>query len=141
MLSMGAVACGGDSETTATDAAAGGQQIDITAVDYEFEGVPDTLEQGPVSVSFKNEGDEQHMLIFGKLNEGFTIEDAIKAEGEKGTVEDLGTIPPVEPGQESKATITTEITEPGDYFMLCPLETKDGENHFDLGQQYEFSVE
>lgn len=141
-LALGLGACGGGDGTEATTEAAGeAQQIDVTAVDYEFEGAPEQLERGPVEVSMVNEGEEPHMLIFAKLNEGYTIEDAIKAEGEEGTIEELGQIPPVKPGEESPSTISTEITEPGEYFMICPLETKDKEPHYDLGQLYEYEVE
>lgn len=136
VLGTGLAACGNDSDSSTEAAAGGGQQIDVTAVDYAFEGLPDTLEQGPVSVSFKNEGDEDHMLVFGKLNEGVTLDEVKRSD-----VTELGTIPPTAPGEESQATISTEISEPGNYFMLCPLKTKDGKNHYDLGQEYEFTVE
>jgi len=139
--SIGLVACGGGAAPTDTTAEGEGQVIDIVATDYEFEGAPEELTTGPVEVSFANEGEEPHMLIFAKLNEGSTLEDAIKAEGEDGTTTDIGTIPPVEPGQEAPATISADITEPGEYFMLCPLETKDGEPHFELGQLKEYEVQ
>ena len=143
IVAAGLAACGGGSggADTATTAATGGQTIDVTATDYEFEGVPETLEKGPVTVNFSNEGKEPHMMVFGKLNEGSTMEDAIKAEGQDGTATEIGVIPPVEPGADAPASITADITEPGDYFMLCPLETKDGKFHYDLGQLYEFDVE
>ena len=140
--SIGLVACGGSAAPTDTTAAEGeAQVIDIVATDYEFEGAPEELTTGPVELSFSNEGEEPHMLIFAKLNEGSTLEDAIKAKGEDGTTTDIGTIPPVEPGQEAPATISADITEAGEYFMLCPLETKDGEFHFDLGQLKEYEVQ
>jgi hypothetical protein len=140
-LALGLAACGGGDATEATTAAGEAQQIDITAVDYEFEGVPETLERGPVEISMVNEGEEDHMVILAKINEGHTVEEALKAEGEKGTATELGTIPPTKPGEEAASTLSADITEPGEYVLLCPLETKDKEPHYDLGQLYEYEVE
>jgi ABC-type glycerol-3-phosphate transport system substrate-binding protein len=141
-IAAGLTACGASGGTdTATEAAAGGQVIDVTAVDYKFEGLPDTLEKGPVTVNFSNEGKEAHMMVFGKVNEGYTLDDVIKAQGEDGTATQVGVITPVEPGADSTTPIKGEITQPGHYFMLCPLKTKDGKNHFELGQEYEFDVQ
>lgn len=142
LASIGLVACGGSAAPTDTTAAEGeAQVIDIVATDYDFEGAPEELTLGPVEINFANEGEEPHMMIFAMLNEGSTLEDAIKAEGEDGTTTDIATIPPVEPGEEAPATVSADITEPGEYFMLCPLETKDGEFHFDLGQRKEYTVD
>jgi ABC-type glycerol-3-phosphate transport system substrate-binding protein len=134
-------ACGGAGADTATEAAAEGQQLDITAVDYKFEGAPETLEKGPIEVSFANEGKEAHMLVLAMINKGHTLEEAKKAMGEKGTATDILTIPPVEPGQEAPEAAKAEITDSGEYVLLCPLETKDGKFHYDLGQQYEYEVQ
>jgi hypothetical protein len=143
IVAAGLAACGGGTggSDTATTEAAGGQTLDITAVDYEFEGVPDTLEQGPITVNFANEGKEPHMMVLGKLTEGSTMEDAIKAQGQDGTAEEVGVITPVEPGADAAAPLKGEISGPGHYFMLCPLKTDDGKDHFELGQLYEFDVE
>lgn len=142
LASIGLVACGGSAAPTDTTAAEGdGQVIDIVATDYDFEGAPEELTLGPIEINFSNEGEEPHMMVFAMLNEGSTLEDMIKAEGEDGTTTDIATIPPVEPGEEAPATVSADITEPGEYFMLCPLETKDGEPHFELGQLKEYEVQ
>jgi hypothetical protein len=134
-------ACGGGGAATETAASGAGQTLDITAVDYKFDGAPKELQKGPITVNFANEGKEAHMLILTKLNEGFTLKDAMKAKGQKGTVTDLITIPPTQPGSDAPAPAKAEIKDPGHYVLLCPLQTKEGKYHYDLGQLYEYDVE
>jgi hypothetical protein len=44
------------------------------------------------------------------------------------------------PGQTATKTVKGPL-EPGNYAMVCPLQTKDGKSHFELGQQQEFEIE
>jgi hypothetical protein len=86
-----------------------------------------------------NDGGEVHALIFARINEGFTLDQAFEAEGRRGTAKVLGQLN-ASPGQEAKGEISTDLT-PGHYAMVCPVETKDGKRHYDLGQSVEFDIE
>jgi len=75
--------CGGGEQTqTAESPSPGGaQRIEVTAVDYAFEGVPKTLEAGEVTFVLTNEGKVRHELHFGRLPSGVTAEEAALGAG------------------------------------------------------------
>ena len=131
--SIGLVACGGGAAPTDTTAEGEGQVIDIVATDYEFEGAPEELTTGPVELSFSNEGEEPHMLIFAKLNEGSTLEDAIKAEGEAATNALVAAMQAGLPATSSEAMDAAEQARQhiSRWFYDCPVEM-----HRHLGDMY-----
>lgn len=47
----------------------GFEEVEVTAVDYAFEGVPDTVPAGPVAITFNNEGGEVHELALVRIND------------------------------------------------------------------------
>lgn len=77
-------------------------------------------------------------MIFVRVNEGFTLDEAFQAQGGGGTTEELGTLS-ARPGQEAKGEITADLG-PGNYAFVCPVETK-GVSHYEEGQKLEFDVE
>jgi hypothetical protein len=96
-------------------------------------------------VEFKNESNQPHALIFARLGEGFTVDEALALQGRKGSATQVipqGTAPPgnrdVDPHGEI-VDVTKPLT-PGDYVMLCPLAGKNGP-HYKLGQLEEFTIE
>jgi plastocyanin len=132
-------ACGGDDdegeETTAETSA---ETVDVTAADYSFD-LSTTPTADTKEITFENVGKEDHELIFAKINEGYTLQDAIKAEGRKGTAELLGRAV-AKPGGQGKPLKVSGL-KPGDYAMVCAFRTKDGKPHYSLGQQEEFVIE
>jgi plastocyanin len=66
LLALGLAACGDDDDTATADEtpteAAGGEVVEITAVDWGFEGLPESVEAG-TKLSLTNEGDEPHELV------------------------------------------------------------------------------
>jgi plastocyanin len=146
---FGVAACGDDeeggdtgesTEETTEESSASAEEITLTATEYEFE-LSATPTAETTSVTFDNQGEEFHVLIFAKINEGFTLEEAIKAEGEKGTAEMIGEAEAA-PGESATVEITKPL-EPGSYAMLCPITSKESEGtpHFELGQLEEFDLE
>ncbi|SDF81058.1 hypothetical protein SAMN05660662_3448 [Blastococcus aurantiacus] len=50
----------------------GYEQIEATGVDYEYEGLPDTVPAGVVAVTFTNEGEEVHEIGIARVNDDVT---------------------------------------------------------------------
>ena len=91
-------------------------------------------------VTLQNDGEEPHALVFARINEGFTLDEAFELQGGKGSAEEVIRAVEAQPGQSKTAQVEGPL-EPGSYAMVCPVETEDGEFHFDLGQRQEFEIE
>jgi hypothetical protein len=150
-LTGGVVACGDDDDddsadsaaTTQTTEAADTESVTLTADDaggdYTFE-LSATPTAETTEVIFDNQGQEPHALIFARLGEGFTVDEAFELEGRKGSAEVLIDGAGANPGQTK--TLPVEGTlEPGNYAMLCPIGEPGGELHYELGQLEEFTIE
>ncbi len=153
-LTFGVAACGDDedSDTTAaettestTETTADTGSAESVSVTTANDGDGFTWDVEPIptadtkTVTFNNESDEFHVLIFGRLGEGVTVDDAIAAEGEKGTVTEVIKGGEAPPGETVEVEVTEDLT-PGEYFMLCPISGPNGP-HTELGQLEEFSIE
>ena len=119
-LALGVAACGDDEDDSGSEAteSASAEEVTVTAVEYEFD-LSATPTADTQSVTLDNQGKEPHALIFARINEGFTAEEAIQLQGEKGSAEivaqtDAG------PGQ-SKTVKLKKPAEAGEYAMLCPI--------------------
>jgi plastocyanin len=141
-LSLGAVACGDDDDegeeaaTVAEEASA--ETVDVTGDDFSFE-LSATPTADTQEITFENVGEQPHEIIFARINEGFTLEDAIEAEGREGTAENVGATF-AKPGEEGKPIEVKKPLEPGTYAMVCTIPYQ-GEPHYDLGMQEEFTIE
>jgi len=131
---------GGAVETCEFDA------VDVDAVDYAFEGVPETIDAGTVAFKLTNstEHDEEHeMVIFSK------------ADGVTESFEDLLALPEEEVGSKvvfagaafappgGEGFALAELG-PGEYAMVCFIPVggaDDGPPHFTQGMLQEFAVE
>jgi uncharacterized cupredoxin-like copper-binding protein len=126
------------------------RSVDVTAVEYAFEGVPETLPSGNVAFSFSNEGEEVHeMLMVRYKEETTTIEDLLELSDRQAQkkIEFLGASfgPPGAEDTETKALT------PGKYALLCfvpvgatseeAAETAQGPPHVARGMSAEFTVE
>ncbi len=109
----------------------------VTATEYEFD-LSATPTADTQSVTFQNDGEEFHVMIFAKINEGYTVEEAIKLEGEKGSAEEIASVEG--PPGESSTTEVKGPLEPGSYAILCPIGGPEGA-HYELGQLEEFDIE
>jgi plastocyanin len=142
MLGLTLGACGDDGDETSSSADATSSEAvaetTVTATEWDFE-LSATPTSETETVTFTNDGEQPHVLVFAKINEGFTIDEAVAAEGKKGTAEEVGFVD-AKPG-ESATLKVKEPLEPGDYAMLCPIPAGDGEFHYDLGQLEEFEIE
>jgi hypothetical protein len=139
-LALGASACGGDDDDESTEASA--EKVTVTTSDtsdgYTWDVSP-TPTAETKSVTLQNDSEEGHALIFARLSKGYTVDEAYKLEGEKGSATDVIRPHGVGPGKSATHDVT-EPLDPGDYFLLCPLAGKDGP-HYKLGQLDEFAIE
>jgi hypothetical protein len=90
-------------------------------------------------VTLQNESKEEHALIFARLGEGYTVDEAYELQGEKGSATDVIRTTGAGPGKSATADVTKPLDQ-GDYVLLCPLVGKDGP-HYKLGQLAEFAIE
>jgi len=140
MLAIGLTACGSDDSTEATDSSTATEastgSVDVTATEYEFD-----LSANPstdtTEINFVNDGAEEHALVFAKLNDGYTVDEAFELQGKKGSAVNYGSTG-AKPGQSSTIEIKKPI-EPGHYILLCPISGPDGP-HYKLGQLEEFDI-
>jgi uncharacterized cupredoxin-like copper-binding protein len=132
-------------------------ELDITAVDYEFEDVPDTFERGAAAVFLRNEGQEFHEAVFFRI-----------ADDETRPIEELLELPEEEAmqvtqfvgaafaGPGANGATSVQFDEPGRYAMLCfipvgttaeamaemsPDQEPEGPPHFTQGMWREFTID
>lgn len=134
--------CGDDDEdtgaasTTSSTESADATEVTVTAEEYSFD-LSATPNAETEEIVFDNIGEEFHVMIFARINEGFTTDEALELEGEKGSAEVVAQTQ-AEPGTTQTVKVEGPL-EPGDYAMLCPVGGKDGP-HYKLGQLEEFSI-
>ena len=122
--------------------------IDVTAKEYEYSGIPDTLTTGYHVLNFSNQGTEQHEMFAFRINDGVTESlDEIFALPEEDA---MTKITPVNasfapPGQSD--TGSWNLTEPGSYAVVCFVPVGSvgdtegqGPPHFTQGMIHEFTV-
>jgi hypothetical protein len=132
----------GDAYFDGCDAAT---KLEVTGLDYEFEGLPDRIDAGRVAVRFTNgtEHDEAHELLLFRRLEGTdeTVEELVELPEEEifSKVAMAGVVFVDEPGGESVALFDLE---PGSYIAICfiPIGGEDGPPHFTGGMVAEFDA-
>lgn len=143
---------GGDARNAIAAEAAdrcGWESLEVTAVDYDFEGVPETLDAGQTVFSFTNHGDEGHEMILFRRKDG--VEEGWEAILELDEEESMQRVDFVTaafaPSGEA-ASAAAELS-PGEYAMVCfiPVGTDasgeqvgDGPPHFQEGMLATFEV-
>jgi hypothetical protein len=139
---LGLVACGGDDDEETTAAASAGR-VTVTTSDtadgrYAWEVSPTPTAETTL-IAFKNDSGEPHDLIFARLSKGYTVDEAYKLQGRKGSATVVIPDTSAAQGEGTVVDVTKPLT-PGNYVMLCPLAGKDGP-HYKLGQLKEFAIE
>ncbi len=138
-----ATACSGGGEQTSPGASpspAGPQAVQVKAQDYFFEGVPETLEAGPITFEFENEGLVRHEMSFGRLIGDKSIEEVVQLPESQlaGEIERMEAgIRPIAPGE---SRILTLDLEPGRYAYVCFVAEGTGAPHAFEGMVGEFTV-
>ncbi len=124
------------------------ETLDVTAVDFRFEGVPDELSTGYHVVDFTNGGTENHEMFAFRIDDASieSVTDIFELPEE----EVFSKITPVNavyatPG--SSDVVSWNLTEPGRYAVFCAISLGsvgdsegDGPPHFTQGMVREFTV-
>jgi hypothetical protein len=117
------------------------QTVEVTAVDYSFQGLPDTIDAGTVGFKLTNGGSEEHVLVVFKFTDGDTT-----------SVEDLLALPEDQVPQHATFAGAAGAAPgewgasfmqlgPGRYAAFCPIPMSgDGPPHFTQGMTAEFEV-
>ena len=120
-----------------------GTRLEVTGVDYAFQGLPDEVDAGRVNLSFTDGGTEEHEIMVVKLN-----------QGEDLTLDQVLALPPDEAfahvmpvavtwGAPGETSYTAMELEPGTYFALCNIPIGGGEEgapHHTAGMKQTFVV-
>ena len=127
---------------------------DLSAQEYAFEGLDESLDAGPVSIELENEGAEYHELAVIKKQDGTTesfaeilaLEDE---EQQQAKATFVGGIAAVAPGSGAYAIVDLS---PGEYLVACFLSVGstperfksgaavDGAPHYSRGMQRQVTV-
>lgn len=126
----------------------GFEQLDVTAADFEYTGLPDTASTGEMAVTLTNEGTNFHEIAILRVNDGVTMPAeellALPMEEALASVVIKG-ITFAEPGGSD--TSFMRFDEPGRYIATCFIPegtTMDmegtGPPHFTMGMLGEITV-
>ncbi|MGE0158115.1 MAG: hypothetical protein AB7T31_01815 [Gemmatimonadales bacterium] len=131
-------ACGGDTPPSdaAPETALAPHEVHFTASDFAFEG-PTTIESGMVTFVLDNTSANLHHLQLVRLTEGMSAEDFHQRflTLQPGTPPpawfvDAGGVNPPAPGQPARVTL---MVEPGEYAVVCIVDTPDHVPHLAKG--------
>ncbi|MEO6628873.1 MAG: hypothetical protein ABIP03_09935 [Aquihabitans sp.] len=123
----------------------GFQNLDVTAIDYAFEGIPATVASGETSILVANQTThhEMHEMIIVKRKPGVTeaVADLLALPDDQAfsKVDFIGAV--FAPMGQSNGTSVD--LEPGEYIVACflPIDGKDANPpHFTKGMLAEFKV-
>jgi uncharacterized cupredoxin-like copper-binding protein len=124
------------------------ETLDVTAVDYRFEGVPDELSTGYHVIDFTNGGQENHEMFAFRIDDA-SIE-SVTDIFDLPEDEAFSKITPVNAVYATPGTsdvVSWDLTEPGRYAVFCAISLGsvgdsegDGPPHFTQGMVREFTV-
>ncbi len=150
LLTSGALtACGDDSGGGGSSAS--DNAVTITASEYKFD-VSGEITGGFAQVTFKNDGEEPHILVPLKLKDGKTAADALPLLSQEGQPDpaavaevfdgDIDTAfygtPGLLPPGDSETTVADFPA--GNYVLACFIQAPDGKVHVSLGMAKDFTV-
>lgn len=126
---------------------------EITAVDYAFEGLPESVEPGQIGIRLDNQGDELHEAAILRINDGvdLSVEELLELpEEEAEAVTEFRGVAFAPPGEQASTVVDLEE---GRYVAICfipvgttsleeagPPGDSDVPPHFTQGMVQEFEV-
>jgi uncharacterized cupredoxin-like copper-binding protein len=131
---------GGPDEEMATEPLDGAEVIQVTGLDYEFEGIPAEVPAGDVSFEFTNEGEDAHEMGLFKLGEGVDLDELLASEEEPSEDEAQEVGFTFAPPGEGGVFLNAEGLDAGTYAVVCFIPGPGGEAHYELGMKTTFTV-
>jgi hypothetical protein len=126
--------------STPAASAASPNTVNFTAKEYSFDG-PDSIPAGLTAFHLTDAGQELHHLALVKLEQGKTFADFQAATKNPGPppawAVDYGGVNPPAPGGQATAM---EVLEPGNYAVVCFVETANHVPHFAKGMMRPLTV-
>ena len=126
---------------TPSEASGEAQLIHVTAEEYMFNGIPESLAAGSYEFHFENVGKEDHELAMAQITTDISVDELLKLK-EKDQMKNIkivgGTF--AKSGETAKEPLAAEL-EAGRYVAVCFVPTKDGTPHAFEGMVHEFTVE
>jgi hypothetical protein len=123
--------------------------VDITGLEYGYDGVPQSVRARTFAVRFSNTGAELHEILLLKITQNQSLQHVLHRGGDAVKENGLRSISSIyaSPGESNVGFF--EVTKPGRYVMACliPQGTSSreqhgkGDPHIGLGMFAEFSVE
>lgn len=130
---------GEDEEEAATEPLEGAQVIEVSAVDFAFEGIPSEVPAGATSFRMSNDGEAAHEMFMARLGEGVDLDELLARDEEPSPeeAEDVGSTFAA-PGES--AFLNVEDLTPGTYAVICFIPGPEGKSHYELGMKNTFTV-
>jgi hypothetical protein len=128
----------------------GYEVVDVTATEYQFEGIPESLDTGVTLFRFTNEGAELHEIGIARIKGDESVEEILELPEEEA--DSKVTFVGANFAAQGETTILyTKLKKAGTYGAVCflpvgstseeAIETADGPPHFVEGMFAEFEVE
>ncbi len=129
----------GEEEEAATEPLEGAQVIEVSAVDFAFEGIPAEVPAGPTSFRLANDGEAAHEMFMARLGDGVDLDELLASDEEPSDeqAQDVGSTF-ASPGDS--AFLNVEDLTAGTYAVLCFIPGPDGKSHYELGMKQTFTV-
>ncbi len=122
----------------------GWKRVDVTAHDYRFEGLGESLAGGRTSFELVNEGKEPHEFVLFRVNEGVseTIEELLELP-EDEVMEKVSRVGAAfaEPGEREHGVVDLKSGRHGAVCFIPVGGDEEGPPHFTEGMHHEFVVE
>jgi hypothetical protein len=145
-VAVGLAGCG-DDDGSGGDATS----LDVTAVDYAFQGLPEEIDGGVVEVNLTNDGETDHEIVFVEIGDTPAdqfFEDFTPVITEGGPFPDyVGNLVGANEAAPGESGTFTYTLPGGTYIAFCTLtgtsedpEAEDGVPHFAQGMQQLVSV-
>jgi uncharacterized cupredoxin-like copper-binding protein len=125
----------------------GYEVVDVSLVDYAFEGVPDTMPTGKSVFNLTNDGADSHEMIVFRLKTDTPLDELLALDQDEAEKQiEFIAAGFAEPGDTG--TAYADLKKPGRYAAACFIPTGthgdvegDGPPHFAQGMTAEFTVE
>ena len=126
---------------TPTEDSGEGELIHVTAEEYMFNGIPETLAAGSYQFHFENTGQEDHELAMAQIKTDISVDELLKLK-ENEQMKNIAIVGGTfaKAGETAKEPVAAEL-EAGRYVAVCFVPTKKGVPHAFEGMVHEFTVE